>query len=415
MNSAKRLVDHFFRHESGRLVSLLTGALGARNLDLIEDVVQSALTRALQSWSRNGIPDDPAGWLYRVARNAAIDSLRRDQRWEKVRERIWESAEASLPEEPLFEGEFADEQLRMLFLCCHAELPAESQVALALKTLCGFDVREIAPALLTSEANIQKRLTRAKERLRQLDWRPGDPDGEMIRGRLEAVRTVVYLLFNEGYNSSLPDRRIRRELCDEAIRLGRLLAGHPLAGEPATQALLSLMLFHAARFDAREDNGESFLLLEDQDRSRWDRDLLWEGWRRLIASGRGERLSRYHLEAGIAAEHCLVASPGETNWTRVVELYDLLIRLVPSPIHELNRAVAISRLRDPESALRELDKSDPPGIAEKYYLWHAVVGELSRQTGDFDRAKRSLTKAIEQCPSESEKNLLRRRVGLCGE
>ena len=412
MEAPQRLVDHFFRREYGRLVALLTRTLGFKNLDLVEDVVQSALAQALQSWSLRGIPEDPAGWLYRVAKNAAIDSLRRDRRWVAVREQIATAGGTDLPVEIRFDDEFADDQLRMLFVCCNSELPPESQVAMALKTLCGFGVREIASALLTSEANVQKRLTRAKDRLRELDWQPAELEGETIRTRLEAVRTVIYLLFNEGYNSSLPDRHIRRDLCGEAIRLCRLLNGHPVCGEPVSQALLALMLFHAARFDARFDEGGSLLLLEEQDRTKWDGALLLEGWQSMIASGRGDRISRYHLEAGIVAEHCLIPTFQETDWRRVVELYDLLIDVAPNPIHHLNRAVAFAKLHDPRAGLLELAKLGAGSIADNYYLWHAVVGELNRQAGNFSEAKLSLIEAIDRCPSEAEKKLLRNRLAL---
>jgi RNA polymerase sigma-70 factor (ECF subfamily) len=414
MQTPARLVDHYFRHEYGRLVATLTRALGAQHLDLVEDVVQSALLQALQSWSLRGVPQDPSGWLYRVARNAALDALRRDHRWESLRRQLpFTQAESAIPEPVHFESEVNDDQLRMLFLCCREELPVESQVALALKTLCGLDVHEIARALLTTDANIAKRISRAKDKLRELDDLAADLASETVRERLPAVQTVIYLLFNEGYHSSLPDRVLRRDLCEDAIRLGRLLIGHPITGVASSDALLALMLYHAARFDARCDAAGGVLLLEEQDRSKWDTEMLAEGWRLMIASGRGEELSRYHVEAAIVAESCLVASFQETNWRRIIELYDLLMRLAPNPIHALNRAVAVAQAENPETGLRELAQFPAEPAVEQYYLWHAVVGELQRQAGQFELAKQSLAVALRLCLSEAEKNLLRKRLALC--
>ena len=401
------LVEHFFRHEYGRLVAQLARAIGIARLELVEDVVQTALVRALQSWSLRGVPDDPAGWLYRVARNAATDALRRDRRQSDLGER-------DLPAEPTAPSDeaVADDQLRLLFACCHPVLPIESQVALALKTLCGFSTGEIASGLLTTEANAQKRLARAKERLREIDFDPSVVPPDQLADRLEAVRTVIYLLFNEGYHSTQGDTLIRRDVCDEAIRLGRLLASDPATGTPTTFALLALMLLNAARFEARIAGGGQ-LLLEDQDRAKWDPTLLAEGFDWFVRSGSGDELSRYHLEAGIVSKHAAATNFAATDWSAIVSLYDLLLRIAPSPLHSLNRAVAVAQRDGPAAGLAELNAIPLASIPEGYYLWPAVVGELHRRAGNVVNAREHLTRAYRLATSPSERELILRRLKAC--
>ncbi len=401
------LVEHFFRHEYGRLVAQLARAIGVARLELVEDVVQTALVRALQSWSLRGVPDDPAGWLYRVARNAATDALRRERKQSDLGDR-------DLPEplEPTSDDAIADDQLRLLFVCCHPALPLESQVALALKTLCGFSTGEIAAGLLTNEENVQKRLFRAKERLREVNFDPSVVPPERLPERLEAVRTVVYLLFNEGYHSTHGNELVRRDVCDEAIRLGRLLAADPATGSPSTFALLALMLLNAARFEARIAGGGQHLL-QDQDRAKWDPALLAEGFHWFARSGVGDELSRYHLEAGIVSKHAAATSFAATDWTAIVGLYDLLLRIAPSPLHALNRAVAVAERDGPAVGLAELHAIPPASIPEGYYLWPAVVGELHRRAGDFPAARDQLARAYRLATSPSERELILQRLKAC--
>jgi RNA polymerase sigma factor (sigma-70 family) len=401
------LVEHFFRHEYGRLVAHLARAIGVARLELVEDVVQIALLRALQSWSLRGVPDDPAGWLYRVARNAATDALRRERKQAEFGER-------DLPAEPTTRSDeaIADDQLRLLFACCHPVLPIESQVALALKTLCGFSTNEIASGLLTTEANAQKRLARAKERLREIDFDPSVVPPDQLADRLEAVRTVIYLLFNEGYHSTQGDTLIRRDVCDEAIRLGRLLASDSTTGTPTTFALLSLMLLNAARFEARIAGGGQ-MLLEDQDRTKWNPALLAEGFDCFARSGSGDELSRYHLEAGIVSKHAAATSFATTDWTAIVRFYDLLLRIAPSPLHSLNRAVAVAERDGPAAGIAELNAIPPASIPEGYYLWPAVVGELHRRAGDVTNAREHLARAYRLAKSPAERELIMRRLKTC--
>ena len=278
MNEPRALVEHFFRHEFGRLVAVLTRSLGVRRLALVEDVVQAALVQALETWSRRGVPEDPAGWLYRTARNLAIDALRRERTHAQATSRLRRDARhlaedagrELAPPEAQFAGEIGDEPLRLLFVCCHEAVPAESRVALALRMLCGFSTAEIARALLTTEANVQKRIERARDRLRELDVEFDTPAAAQLRARLDAVLAVVYLLFSQGCHVTHGDLPIRRELCDEARRLGRMLAAESVGDVPAVHALLALMCFHAARFDARVARDGALVLLEEQDRSAWN-------------------------------------------------------------------------------------------------------------------------------------------------
>jgi RNA polymerase sigma factor (sigma-70 family) len=347
--TAPGLVEHFFRHEYGRLVAILSRRVGVQHVEAVEDAVQSAMMTALEAWTLGALPDNPPAWLFRVASNNLLGELRQ----RAGRRRILEEnarEEIDPPEDSpqtFLAGEVRDDLLRMLFVCCDEALPPESQLVLALKTLCGFDIREIALRLFTSEANVYKRLGRARSHLRELPLGLGEPTGAQYAARVSAVRKILYLLFTEGYLSCHADMAIRRELCNEAIRLAEILAEHPAGQAPETFALLALMHLHAARMSARQDASGGLLLLEEQDRALWDRRGIQVGLEWLARSAEGDSFSRYHAEAGIAAEHCLAPSFRETRWDRVVECYALLERIAPSAIHKLNRAVAVAEWQGP--------------------------------------------------------------------
>jgi RNA polymerase sigma-70 factor (ECF subfamily) len=410
-----RLVEHAFRHEYGRLVAQLSRTFGFHRTELIEDAVQSALMAALGTWARRGPPDRPAAWLCRVARNNVLDELRRaDGRHESLG-RIELSEVPGLTVDPCdghSDQEIADDMLRMLFVCADEAIPVASQVVLALKVLCGFSTREIALRLFTSEENVQQRLGRGRARLRQLEPRL-DPPLHALRDRLDAVHRILYLLFNEGYSSTVPDRLIRRELCDEAMRLGHVLAEHPICASAEGDALLALMYFHAARFDARLDGHGGLLLLEEQERSKWDRRLVQQGMAWLARSGRGDVFSRYHAEASVAFEHCRAPSYAETNWGEIVDQYATLERLAPSPLHALNRAIALAEWKGPAAGLSVLHALKPPAWLTGYYLWDAALGELERRAGHLDAARYHLQRAVDAAPHPAEKALLRRRLAAC--
>lgn len=280
-NSIHALVDHLFRHESGKMVAVLTRIFGMHNLEMIEDVVQEAFLRATQSWTFNEVPENPSAWLMQVARNRAIDIVRRQQNFinysKEVAGQLLEETENTVGQF-FSESEIADSQLRMIFACCHPSLKEEDQLALTLKTVSGFGVAEIAHALIAHEATIQKRLYRAKQFLKESDIALEIPSGRALSARLDIVYTVLYLLFNEGYNSLKTNELIRRDLCAEAMRLCLLLAEHKIGNRPSTFALLSLMCFHASRFESRMDENNSIILLQHQDRSKWDKDLANRGY-----------------------------------------------------------------------------------------------------------------------------------------
>jgi RNA polymerase sigma factor (sigma-70 family) len=410
--TAPHLVEHFFRHEYARLVATLSRRVGLEHLADVEDAVQSALLIALETWTRSGLPDDPPAWLFRVAHNNLLGELRQRTRRRRILEQNLDEATREPESDPdrSEAGQVRDDLLRMLFVCCDEAIPVESQLVLALKTLCGFDIREIALRLFTSEASVYKRLGRARRRLRGRPFLPGELSDRQYFSRLPAVHKVLYLVFTEGHLSSHAEMAIRRELCDEAIRMASILAEHPAGQAPETFAVLALMHLHAARMTARQDRSGGLLLLEEQDRALWDQQRIQLGLEWLARSARGDRFSRYHAEAGIAAEHCLAPSFAETRWDKVVECYALLERLEPSAIHTLNRAVAVAEWQGPSKGLDVLKGLEPPAWLAGSYLWAAVLADLHQRNGDKEKADRYREVALASAPSAAVKELLRRRL-----
>ncbi len=411
------LVDHLFRRESGTMVSALTRVFGTCNLELAEDVVQDALVQALRHWPFQGIPKNPAGWLYQVAKRRAIDMVRRQQAFPRA-PLDGTPPGAALPVEVLVEHLFVDEEikddtLRMMFTCCHPALPLESQVALSLNLLCGFNSAEIAHAFLVHETAIQKRLYRAKQQLRESRVPFEVPSGGELAPRLQALIAVLYLMFNEGYSSSSTDHPIRRDVCVEAMRLCRLLMDHPAGRHPDVDALMALMCFHAARFDARLDQHGDILTLRHQDRSRWDRTLIREGFRFLGRSTESGEVGSLHLEAAIAAVHCIADSYETTDWQSIVNLYDQLLEFNPSPIIALNRAIAVAELRGAREGLTALEALPHDGILERYHHFPAALGELHLRLGEVDNAARQFERAIAMTSSPAERRLLQRKLEEC--
>jgi RNA polymerase sigma-70 factor (ECF subfamily) len=298
----------------------------------------------------------------------------------------------------------------MLFVCCDDAIPIESQLVVALKTLCGFDVREIAERLFTTEANVYKRLGRARARLRKLPLDLADLTNEQIASRLAPVRAILYSLFTEGYLSAHADGALRRELCDEARRLATILAEHPLGTTPETFALLALMHLHSARMPARQDGSGGLLLLEEQDRALWDKDAIQLGLMWLARAAEGDVFSRYHAEAGIAAEHCLAPSFSETRWNRIVDCYALLERLEPSALHTLNRAVAVAEWRGPADGLAVIERLVPPSWLAGSYMWSAVLADLHRRCGHAELATQYRDAALRAAPSQAVRTTLERRL-----
>lgn len=412
---ALALPEHYFRHEAGRLVSVLSRRFGVHRVELCEDAVQTALLRAVQSWPQRGLPDDKSAWLYRVALNEVLGALRSEKRIDRSADSDeLAAAEAAAEEAVYLEHEVKDDQLRMLFVCANPDMPRESQIVFALKILCGFGTEEIALRLFQSEEAVYKRLQRARAALRESIEELEPPGIEGLISRRPVVLEILYLLFTEGYSSAQPDRVIRHELCEEAIRLGRFLDEHPVASAPETAALLALMYLDAARFESRVDGSGGLLLLEEQDRSLWDRELIRIGVSYLQRSARGDTFTRYHAEAAIAAEHCLATSFKETRWEEIARLYEMLDRVAPSPINTLNRAIAIAEWRSADAGLALLEALNAPTWLLGYYLWDATLGELYRRRGDRARATTHLTRALDAAPTNAEKALIRRRLQACG-
>jgi RNA polymerase sigma factor (sigma-70 family) len=415
-----QLAEHLFRHEAGKLVSVLTGIFGVERLQLAEDVVQEALIRALQTWPYYGIPEKPAAWLMQTAKNLALDVVRRDKLFSEKEPQVithieqW-SAESRPDDAASFDDEIKDDRLRMMFVCFHPLVPQDAQTALALKTLCGFSPAEIAKAFLTSEAAIAKRLVRAKQKIRELKIQFEIPSGGELGSRLEGVLQTLYLLFNEGYKASSGDHLVREDLCHEAIRLATLLAGHPAGNQPPVHALLALMLLNASRLSSRTDADGNLLLLKEQNRTTWHKPMIARGMFYLGQSAAGDDLTTYHLQAGIAACHCTARDYESTDWLRILSLYDQLAAIDDSPVVALNRAVAIAHVRGPRAGIEALDAIRNQPALESYYLWHAVRAELDARLGAFGSAATQLRRALDLTDVKSEQSFLAKRLRECEE
>ena len=409
------LVEYFFRREAGRLAAVLTRRFGWRNFDLVEDMVQAALLDALESWGVRGVPDNPSGWVHRVARNKILDALRRDPVGRRAAEQ-W-AADRTPPDDGIddwfLDSEIEDSQLRMIFACCHPRLARENQLALTLKALCGFGVSEIARALLVAEEAVKKRLQRATRDLVENQVALDAPPADQLAERLDGVHQVLYLIFNEGYSASGGETAVRADLCEEAARLCHLLCSHPRCSTPATHALMALMLFHAARLDARLDHDGRVLLMEEQDRRQWDRRLIRRAREFLDQSAEGIVVSSFHLEAAVAMYHCSADNYAETDWPAILRLYDALRAMHPSPVYELNRAIVVAQIEGPEAGIRALETADRDAALRRYHLFDATLGELYRRTGDLDRARRHLEAAREKTNSPFDREIIDRRLAQC--
>jgi RNA polymerase sigma-70 factor (ECF subfamily) len=390
-------VEHFFRHETGRLHGALIRLMGVHNLTLAEDVAQEALLRALRTWSMGGIPANPSAWITRVAMNLAKDALRHGRMSASKEPAIITHIEQTLPSPAVAVGTahvIRDDALRLMFVCCHPAVASDSQVVLALKVLGGFGTGEIARAFLTSDAAIEKQLTRTKQRIQEAGIAFELPEGADLTPRLNGVLAALYLLFNEGYKASSGDRLLREELCQEAIRLASLLVAHPVGRTPRSHALLALMLLTSARFPSRVNDQGDLLRLDAQDRSKWDQSLIERGLQHLVEAAQGDELSEYHLQAGIAAIHCTAPDAASTDWQRILAHYDALLRIKPSPIVELNRAVAVAHVHGAQAGLDAVAAIPRRDRLESHYLLHAVVGELHWRLHDHRAAAENFRRAL---------------------
>ena len=406
--AAEQLVDHLFRHEAGRLHALLLRWLGVRYLAEADDLVQDTLVEALTAWRLHGPPDNPAGWLYRVAQRKTLDWLRRQQRFDRLGPGLREAAQRVTDAPPHYlPEELADSQLRVLFVCCHPVLAPAAQVALCLKTLGGLSAAELAAAFLATPDTMTKRLFRARETLRAANVMLEVPAGAELTRRLAGVLHALYLLFNAGYDSEQPAAPIRQDLCAEALRLGQLLTQQPRTDHPDTHALLALFCLQAARLPARTDAQGHLVLLEDQDRGRWSQPLIARGLRHLGRAADAPEAGPYHLQAGIALEHCRAPSYAATDWAAIRGLYDQLLARRPSPVVALHRAVAVARADGPALGLQAAAGAQ---ALVGTYLYHAVLGDLHRLNHDTAAACRHLEQALHGTSSPVRQQLLQRKL-----
>jgi RNA polymerase sigma factor (sigma-70 family) len=410
--------DHLFRREAGRMVSTLTRIFGVHNLALAEDVVQDAFCRALEVWKFRGVPENPSAWLMATAKNRALDVLRREhtaRTFAPELGRLIDSEWTLAPTvEELFEPHaIKDDQLRMIFSCCHSRLPEEAQVALVLHILCGFTVNEVANAFVSGRAAVEKRISRAKKVLAGSKKLFDVTAADDFSRRLPAVHRAVYLLFNEGYHGASADTAVRTDLCREATRLAALLLDHPLAATPATYALAALLCLHASRLPARVDAAGNLSSLFDQDRSRWDQDLVMEGQRLLDLSATGNELTEYHVEAAIALFHAIARSTEDTNWAQIVSLYDKLMTIRPSPVVALNRAIAVGQLEGPERGLEELHAVADSRRLATYPFYSAALGEFELRSGRHEIARQHFQTALRLARNAMERQFLERRIAAC--
>jgi len=408
-------VEHLFRRESGRMIAALTRVFGFHNLELAEDVMQDALCRALEVWKHQGMPDNPSAWLMTTAKNHAVDVLRRERTARTFAPEITRLLESEWTFRPTIEAAFGphaiqDDELRMMFSCVDPRLTEEAQVALILHILCGFSVSEISNAFLCTPAAAEKRITRAKKVLASDTKLFELASTEDFRTRLSAVHRALYLLFNEGYHGANTETAVRVELCREAMRLATLLRDHPLAATPPTLALLALMCLHAARMPSRVDESGSLSLLPDQDRSQWNRELIEDGQRLLEQSATGDVVSEFHVEAAIAWCHASAPTAQATNWAQIVALYDTLLRIRPSPVIALNRAIAVAQHAGPEQGLTAIHAIDGCERLRAYPFYPMALGELELQCGRHSAACEHFKAALQLARNPTEQRFMQSRI-----
>jgi RNA polymerase sigma-70 factor (ECF subfamily) len=406
---ASAAVESVYQSDWGRIVATLISSLG--DFDLAEECAQEAFTAALDQWPISGVPTSPRAWIISTARHKAIDRLRRQTQFaERVQPQLAHEIPLTVEPPEYASDEIPDERLRLIFTCCHPSLASETQVALTLRTLCGLETEEIARAFLVPVATMAQRLVRAKRKIRGARIPYVIPATSEMAERLDAVLSVIYFVFNEGYAATRGERLIRADLCGDAIRLGRIVRTL-MSPQPPLEAtgLLALMLLHDVRRDARENEAGEIVLLQHQNRSRWNHDQIAEALPLVDEALRGDA-GPYALQAAIAAVHCKAARSEDTNWHEIVQLYDRLERVEPSPIVSLNRAVAIAMAEGPDAALAIIDRLSEDGDLENYHLLHAVRADLLRRIGSRNEAAKSYLRAIELVTNEQERNYLQQRL-----
>lgn len=416
-SSTTTIVDYLFRQKSGKMVSVLVKMFGPKHLELAEDVVQNTLIKALELWKFNGPPENPKAWLYRVAKNNALDIIRRENRSQLL--------DLSDPEQQLLNSEYTlastvdqiwqedrikDEFLSMMFACCHPEISTENQITFILKTLCGFSTKEVAKAFLTTEDVISKRLYRTKEYFRTYNTKLELPAKEQIKKRISTVCTAIYLLFNEGYHSTNSDDLIRQDLIAQALYLCKVLLDYKYTNLPEVNALMSLMCFHAARSESRVSEEGEIILLADQDRTGWNEELISAGRNYLFHSGSGDHISHYHFEALIAYEHCTAKKYEDTNWLAIWNYYVQLLAYKFDPIVYFNQCMVVLELKGAKAALQALNKLEGNKFMQAYSLYYSAQGEIYIKLDKMKKAKEMLQRAKGMTKSKQEKTFLEKKL-----
>jgi RNA polymerase sigma factor (sigma-70 family) len=406
-----KTIDHLFRNEAGKMVAVLVRLFGFSNIEQAEDIVQDTILKALQTWRYGKLPENPQAWLYKAAKNNAIDIIRRNKLKYKIENEIsvfLKSEYTLVPSvnEMFTDGEIKDSQLRMMFACCHPEVSVENQMTLILKTLCGFSTQEIAKSFLASEDTVSKRLYRTKEFFRENKIKLIIPSLNEIKNRTDAVLNTIYLLFNEGYNSTHSEALIRMDVIEEAMTLCKLLTENKHTQLPEVFALMALMCFHSSRSDSRLSAEGEIILLAKQDRSKWNTAMIIKGNQYMNKAAFGSEISSFHLEAAIAFEHCVAENFEQTNWNRILNYYESLCKISNSPIIKLNKIIVVMQVNGPRAALLELEIIHDKKKLETYYLYYSLLGEIYSKLQNIIEAKKYFECAIKLTQSETEKRML---------
>ncbi|MEZ5016336.1 MAG: sigma-70 family RNA polymerase sigma factor [Flavipsychrobacter sp.] len=415
ITSVHYIIEELTKKESGKIIAVLTRVFGPHNFELAEDVFQDVLIKALESWQEKGVPDNPTAWLYRAAKNRAIDMLRKyrhEYTYGDDHNPLLDSEYTAntVLEDYFKEHEIKDDQLRMIFACCHPDIAKEAQTAMVLKTISGFSIPQIAKAFITSKDTIEKRLYRARKAFRDGKVAFTIPTGDELIARLENVLKTIYLIFNESYSSSYDDELIKESLALDTIRLCTLIVEHPSTCRPEARALLALCYFHTARMPGRISASGDLLLMSEQNRSLWNKDFIDAGIHQLTLAAEGSNISRYHVEAAIAYEHCKAETYDATDWRMILEYYNILQQIEPSPIILLNRAVVLKELEGAAKAIEVIKSIPGINYLDKYYLLHAILGKLYSEIGSKIDAIKHFEKALSLVVSTAERKLINKEL-----